>query len=129
MTLSEVKIHIEGQRWNHTMVVLAMLEYHLSKISDKDLDEAEQNHKSPHPRREELRRAMVSKYAPEFMLAELFGPGSSARSRPIPGMRPEAAKGIMDAFNERLLSDAAWYSVVHFYERLEATARLIPQSN
>lgn len=68
---------------------------------------------------------MSAKFALEFMLAELCAP-EARRVKPIPGMRPEAARGVLEAFDEGLLPDAAWNSVVHvvhYYDRLVVTAQ------
>ena len=125
MTLSETIIAIDGLRWHQTMAALPILEYHLSKLSDKDLEESERKSRRTHPLRLDLKRAMLSKFAPGFMMLELFGPGSSARKvKPIQGMSKAAALGIVQAVQNGLLSDAAWGSLVKDYDAICLTAGL-----
>ena len=117
MTLSEVKIHIEGQRWNHAMMALPVIRYHLSQLSDEDLDTL-QDKKRPHPAREELLRSMLSEFAAEFQLAEK----TRQRIQVIPGLHPVAAEGIFQAVEQKLLPRRAWLSIVKVWERVCKTA-------
>ena len=105
------------------MSALPILEYHLSKLSDKDLEESERKSRRTHPLRLDLKRAMLSKFAPGFMMLELFGPQSGGRKvKPIQGMSKAAALGIVQAVEAGLLSDAAWTSVAQHYDAIALTA-------
>lgn len=37
-------------------------------------------------------------------------------------MAKEAARGLIEAFDERLMTDAAWGSIVPYWDRIVATA-------
>lgn len=123
-TISETMLAIEGLRWAQTMQAMPMLEYHLSKLSDKDLEDSAAKNKSTHPLRLELKRAMLEKFAPAFLMRELFGEGGNVRRvKPIEGMAREAALGIVESVEAGLLSDAAWNSIVKHYDAICLTAQ------
>ena len=124
LTLSETMIAIEGLRWHQTMSAMPMLEYHLSKLSDEDLEKSAAKQKRMNPLRLDLKRTMLSKFAPGFVMLELFGDSKSGRKvKPIPGLAKAAALGIVESVEQNLLSDAGWASIVKDYDAICLTAQ------
>ena len=87
-------IAIDGLRWHQTMAAMPMLDYHLSKLTDEDLEKSAAKQKRENPLRTDLKRIMLSKFAPDFLLLELFGPTSSGRRvKPIAGLGEASGVG------------------------------------
>lgn len=73
------------------------------------------------PLRGKLVEKMMRPYMPSFLLPEV---AETRSARPIEGLSPKAAEGIMQAVEARIVPHDAWLAIHPIWQRIHATARL-----
>lgn len=92
----------------------------VSNMSDENVSDSLHGKKSGNPARGRLIQQMMKPYSPSFMLEEIT---RVMHARPIEGLSPKAAEGIMQAIERRLVPDEQWLSIHKLWQRIHATAR------
>ena len=93
----------------------------VSQMSDENVRDSLNGKGSGNPQRGRLLEKMLRPYSPSFMLSEIMGVRAS---RPIEGMSPKTAEGIMQAIEKRIVPHSHWLAIHPIWQRILATARL-----
>lgn len=88
-------------------------------MSDEGVRDAMSNRGGGNPMRGKLIEKMMEPYTPSFMRREL----SQVRSaKPLDGLDPKAAEGIMRAIEKRLIPHDQWLVIHSSWHRIMASA-------
>lgn len=121
LTLSKVIARIEAEKhrryWNAKPVITAMLP-HLDKKALRSIVTGGGG------KQDSLASKALAKMLEEYMPPSAARPRSRL-SKPsvIPELPPAAARGVVLAFEQGLLTDVLWASISQWYPRIAATAK------
>jgi len=92
----------------------------VSNMDDDGVRKALNGGDAGNPARGKLIDKMMRPYSPSFMLPEV---ASAIRAKPIEGLSPKAAEGVMQAIESRVVSHLVWLQIKPIWESLHATAK------
>lgn len=72
--------------------------------------------------RGKLIQKMMVPYSPSFLLPDWQEKRELERARPIEGLEPRVAEGIMQAIERRVVTHQQWLSIHPIWDRILATA-------
>jgi len=93
----------------------------VGNMSDEGVSDAIHGRKKGgHAARGKLIDQMLRPYTPTFMLPEV---ASVKAARPLEGLSPKTAEGIMQAVERKLVPHEQWLGIVKVWQRIHATAQ------
>lgn len=93
----------------------------VSNMDDDGVRKSLYGNGSGNPLRGKLIEKMMRPYSPSFLLPEV---AETRRAKPIEGLSPKAAEGIMQAIEAKIVPHDAWLAIHPLWQSIHATARL-----
>lgn len=121
LTYSQVYSIIDGHKLSRYNDMYFNVTDIVSNMDDDGVREAVHGKSKSNPFRSKLIEKMMRPYVPSFMLPEVE---QASKSKPIEGLSPKAAEGIMQAIEKKIVPDDAWRAIHPIWQRVLATARL-----
>jgi len=91
----------------------------VSNMSDENVRDAIHGRSVGNPARGKLISSMMEPYTPLFLRKEVT---EVRQARPIEGLTPKTAEGIMRAVEQKLFTHEDWMKVHPVWQRIMATA-------
>jgi hypothetical protein len=89
-------------------------------MSDENVRDAIHGNQAGNPARGKLISVMMEPYTPLFMRKDVV---ELRHARPIDGMSPKTAEGIIQAIEQRLVTHSDWLKIHPLWQRIMATAK------
>lgn len=78
--------------------------------------------------RSKLIQKMMLPYSPSFLMPDWSQRRKLEKAKPIEGLKPEVAEGIMQAIEQGIVTHEQWLSIHPIWDRILATANLLKQA-
>lgn len=92
----------------------------VSNMDDEGVRKALYGGDSGNPARGKLIEKMMRPYSPSFLLPEI---SQAMKAKPIEGLNPKAAEGVMQAIEKRVVSHSVWLQIKPLWESIHATSK------
>jgi hypothetical protein len=119
-TFTQLMALIDGEKLRRYNDMYFNVSGVLSNMTDDNVKEAMQGGSRGNPLRARLLDRMMRPYTPSFLLREI----AEARSaKPIPGLSPKVAEGIMQAIERKLVPHLSWLQIKPLWQRIMVTSQ------
>lgn len=121
MTYSEIHAAIDGHKLRRLNDMQFNVAEIVSNMDDEGVRKALFGGSSGGAARQKLIEKMLRPYLPSFMLPEV---AQAEAAKPIEGLSPKAAEGIMQAVERDIVPHMQWLAIHPVWQRVLATSRL-----
>lgn len=92
----------------------------VSNMDDEGVRKSLYGGSSGNPLRGKLVEKMMRPYLPSFLIPEV---SQARKAKPIEGLSPKAAEGVMQAIEAKIVPHDAWLAIHPVWQSIHATAR------
>lgn len=118
-TFTQLMALIDGEKLRRYNDMYFNVNNIVGNMTDENVREAIQGRSKGSPLRGQLLERMMRPYTPSFLLREIT---ELRGAKPIPGLSPKAAEGIMQAIERKLVPHEEWLLLRPLWQRVMATA-------
>jgi hypothetical protein len=118
-TFSQLMALIDGEKLRRYNDMYFNVSNVVGNMTDENIRDAIQGRTKGNPLRGKLIERMMRPYTPSFLLREI---AEARGAKPIPGLSPKAAEGIMQAIERKLFPHEDWLKVRPLWQRVMATS-------